>query len=274
MFGKLFKYDIKAIGKWYLGLLGVTALVSAITGASFGAMIRESSSGNIQETTYAYAILLPLLILILVSLVIATTIATYTMITRHFYRDIYSRRGYLTMTLPVSSHSIIWSKFLVAFLLFVLTNLALFLSFILFVVPFIPWNEVSLVEFWNSLVDLFSYYDFNALLLQWTLGGLIGTATTILMIYFAASLGQLFSDHRVLMAFVSYFGLLIVSWFISLVIQLPFGGWFGNPLANTLFARDGNWALSQFVSILTNLVIAGGCYFGTHYIMTKKLNLE
>lgn len=277
MFGKLVKYDFKAIGKWYLGLLAITAVIAAITGMSFGSFVhqinRASEVSSNFNNPFGYNIALPLLIFILFALIFAVTLACFAIVVRHFYRDIYSRRGYLTMTLPVSSHTIILSKLLVSVLLFLLTYLSLILSFVLFVLPFIPWSDLSpevWAQFAKALSDSFGFMS------QQAISSLFGIVQTVLTIYLAISLGQLFTNHRVLMGFVSYFGLLVVGWFIDLVIQAILGGHsYLTNIASYALENDGTVPIHlMIISLLVSILISVGCYFGTHYIMTNKLNLE
>ena len=94
---------------------------------------------------------------------------------------------------------------------------------------------------------------------------LIESITGILLIYFSISVGQLFKDHRLLFAILTYIGISIVVGVFGTLV-------FTNYLENLYNAAQPLYP--NPILALINIILAFAYYFGTHYIMTKKLNLQ
>lgn len=260
MFGKLLKHEFKSISKWYLGLLLVTTLVAVATGNSLKNFFDQSSATSFTESSYQLGrfmsndVVFLLLLVTLFALIISVTIASYAVIIRRFFTNLFSRQGYLTMTLPVSLHHILLSKLLVALLLFFLTYGVFFLIILAFVLPY-----TSLADILYAITELLrEIYRSNQITLPIILvSSGIGTIQSILTMYLAMALGQLFTNHRILMSFVSYFG-------ISILIELLYFSLLNMQVDNHYF----------IVLMGINTVISLIAYFVTHYTIKHKLNLE
>lgn len=262
MFGKLLKYEIKSIGKWYLGLLFITSLVAIATGRSVKNFVDsiETSSYN-YDAGYQFGsylrdnLMFLFLLAALFGLLIAVTIASYVIIIRRFHSSIFSRQGYLTMTLPVSTHSILLSKLLVSTLLFITTYL-LFAGIILaFVMPHVGWDDM--VKGFSEIMSEALPYTNSFWFALWNLDAFLSTILAVLWIYLAISIGQLFNSYRVLMGFVSYGVIWLIQSLISFFIAFTF--------------TDNSLILVQLVLTIVWMIVS---YFVTYGIIKYKLNLE
>lgn len=270
MFGKLLKYEFKSAGKWYLGLYGIIAILSVVLGLWIQTLILRSrediSNFNNSATMDTEGWLFMLTIIIFTLIIGGLMISTLLLILRRFYKNIYSRQGYLTMTLPVTSHQILLSKLVAAIIWQVLALLMVFVSFAIIIgLATIPvWHEMD----WSApFSELGRVADFGTILR--VLGyASVSTVTSILLMYFAISLGQLFRDHRILLAVVFYFGMTTVLGIIESMINVSL---LSNmeDLSNPL----DFFAVYPIMTVI-DILLAIGFYFGTHYIMTKKINLQ
>ena len=92
---------------------------------------------------------------------------------------------------------------------------------------------------------------------------ILGTISGILFYYLCISIGNLFNTNKVLMGFVAYFAIQAILSFI--------GFFFGIGAALTGAAINNS---SYIISLVQSLILIGASYFGTYYIMTKRLNLD
>lgn len=269
MFQKLLKYEFKSIGKWYLTLYGVIGFFSIALGFWIQTFIlREKSTGDFgtySAGTNIEGILFGFSMFAFMLLIAALFIATFLLIAFRFKNNVYGRQGYLTMTLPVTSHHILLSKLLSGIIWYAIAGVTLIISGgIIMGIAVLPvLNEVDFSMIQEALGDLFSYSEIYQLLVNY----LIEIPTGILCIYFAISLGQLFKDYRTLMSIVFYFAINMGVGIIATIAWLPF-------IENIVFSPLGVVGPFIYINILIQIGLGVAYYFGTHYIMTKKLNLQ
>ncbi|MGT2925876.1 ABC transporter permease [Streptococcus cuniculipharyngis] len=249
MFGKLVKYELKSVGKWYLGLYGLAFLFSIILRLSIPDMEELNQAVNISQwvlTTYLVSVIA------IVVLIVAIFLSTLFIIIRRFTQAIYGREGYLTMTLPVTTHQLLLSKVVTALIWCLLNGLIILVS-----AAVISDGLTELSDaIWMSL-DLPSISVMVAVL-QWLLYLLLAIVRGILMIYLAISLGQLFNNRRILMAFVAYFTLAFLAGLLTSLVQHLLAG-----------AEAYLFFLALFELVFIVLY-----YWITHYLIKHRLNLQ
>ena len=243
MFWNLVRYEFKNVNKWFLALYAAVLSLSVIIGIQ----------GSSLSSTYYQdkgVVMLVFLSLVFGGLVITLSISTLILIIQRFKGSVYDRRGYLTLTLPVSEHQILSAKLLGAFV-WSLASTVVFL-FSLYII-------ISMIEpdaFLSSFAEymLKNYTDnFWLALISYIFNTLAG----ILCIYLSISIGQLFNEYRTALAVVAYIAIQIVLGFITLNLRIDF---------------DYNWALS--FEIFKDLILSVGFYLGTYYILKNKVNLQ
>ena len=243
MFWNLVRYEFKNVNKWYLALYAAVLSLSVIIG--------------IQGTTFSSAyyqdkgfIMLVFLSLVFGGLMITLGISTLILIIQRFKGSVYDRRGYLTLTLPVSEHQILSAKLLGAFVWSLASTVVFLLSLYIIIIMVYPGAYLSTFaeymlknyqdNFWLALIS----YIFN-------------TLASILCIYLSISIGQLFNEYRTALAVLAYIVIQIVLGFITLNLRIDF---------------DYNWVLS--FEIFKDLILSVGFYLGTYYILKNKVNLQ
>ena len=243
MFWNLVRYEFKNVNKWFLALYAAVLSLSVIIGIQ----------GSTLTSTYYQdkgVVMLVFLSLVFGGLVITLSISTLILIIQRFKGSVYDRRGYLTLTLPVSEHQILSSKLLGAFVWSLSSTVVFLLSLYIIIAMIQPDAFISNFaeymlknytdDFWLALIS----YIFN------TLAG-------ILCIYLSISIGQLFNEYRTALAVVAYIAIQVVLGFITLNLRIDF---------------DYNWVLS--FEIFKDLILSVGFYLGTYYILKNKVNLQ
>ncbi|MGT2756317.1 ABC transporter permease [Streptococcus ovuberis] len=253
MFGKLLKYEFKAVGHWYLALYGLSIIASIL----LGFWLKHINAGNLE----ASASILPAIVTILTFvgfgvLIASLGLSTLFLVIRRFRENIYGRQGYLTMTLPATTHQILLSKLTAAaawnFLAAV--TILITISLISFILDPTIFQRLDLTEFLNNL-------PFTTTPL-YLLSVLIEFINSILLIYLAIAIGHMAEDRRVLLSFVAYF--LIHGLLATIELSI-----LGRLLQNI---NDIN--LYFGINIIFQLLIGFIAYFSTHYLIKYKLNIQ
>ena len=243
MFWNLVRYEFKNVNKWFLALYAAVLSLSVIIG------IQGSSLSNTYYQDKG-VVMLVFLSLVFGGLVITLSISTLILIIQRFKGSVYDRRGYLTLTLPVSEHQILSAKLLGAFV-WSLASTVVFL-FSLYIIISMIESDAFLSSFAEYMLKNYTD-DFWLAFISYIFNTLAG----ILCIYLSISIGQLFNEYRTALAVVAYIAIQVVLGFITLNLRIDF---------------DYNWVLS--FEIFKDLILSVGFYLGTYYILKNKVNLQ
>lgn len=243
MFWNLVRYEFKNVNKWFLALYAAVLSLSVIIGIQ----------GSSLSSTYYQdkgVVMLVFLSLVFGGLVITLSISTLILIIQRFKGSVYDRRGYLTLTLPVSEHQILSAKLLGAFV-WSLASTVVFL-FSLYIIISMIQPDAFLSSFAEYMLKNYTDNFWLALISY-----IFNTLAGILCIYLSISIGQLFNEYRTALAVVAYIAIQIVLGFVTLNLRIDF---------------DYNWVLS--FEIFKDLILSVGFYLGTYYILKNKVNLQ
>lgn len=256
MFGKLLKQEFKSVGKWYLGLYGLSILFAIILGFWLSHMTQAADSDS-----FVSIILTILTFTSFGAIIAALGLSTLVLIIRRFKDNIYGRQGYLTMTLPATTHQIILSKLIAAIIWYLLSTVTVLLSIFTIVLINFGW-----AEFQRGLTLFLSSETFQVIFSEMLSGNiaayissfLLGTVGNVLMLYCAIALGHLAESHRVLLSFVAFF---VVYTLLSTI---------GGLVLNTTGITESYY----WFTAIFNLVFCLITYFATHYMIKYKLNIQ
>ncbi|HEL1747550.1 TPA: ABC transporter permease [Streptococcus suis] len=260
MFKKLLKYEFQSVGKWYVGIYAGALALSAILGFWLQALNLRTQAGT-TEPGGAEMVLFGTSFMTFGILIAALGLSTFFMVINRFRKNVYGRQGYLTMTLPVSSYHIILSKLLASLVWYLLAGITIMLSIGIILAVLMLGSEEFVIPELQTLIQQLDWSVIFAHLFY----SLIESTMGILLIYFSISVGQLFKDHRLLFAILTYIGISIVVGVFGTLV-------FTNNLENLYNAAQPLYPSP--ILALINIILAFAYYFGTHYIMTKKLNLQ
>lgn len=266
MFGKLMKYELKATYKWYLIISGVLAILSIFAGLLASSVITGAATYT-ANTTYT---IVGIIVLVIFAGYIGLTLTNYIIIIRRFYNNIFGREGYLTWTLPTGSHTVLLVKVTSALIWSIFCFISLILSLLIFL------GVIGLAQQQNIFDVLGPVFEHIASSLIWQslLFQVLATISGILMLYCAISLGQLFINNRIVMAFV--FGFIL--WVVLSIIGRLFPSISISELSRT--ATMSSDTLSDVLVVnfipayIYELVKIVAMYFTVHYVTKFKLNLQ
>ena len=266
MFGKLMKYELKATYKWYLIISGVLAILAIFAGLLASSVITGAASYT-ADTTYT---IVGIVVLVIFAGYIGLTLTNYIIIIRRFYNNIFGREGYLTWTLPTGSHTVLLVKVTSALIWSIFCFISLVLSLLIFL------GVIGLAQqqnIFDLLGPLFEHIG-SSLIWQSLLFQVLATISGILMLYCAISLGQLFINNRIVMAFV--FGFIL--WVVLSIIGRLFPSISISELSRT--ATMSSDTLSDILVVnfipayIYEVVKIVAMYFTVHYVTKFKLNLQ
>ena len=266
MFGKLMKYELKATYKWYLIISGVLAILSIFAGLLASSVITGASTFT-ENTALTIG---SIVVLVIFAGYIGLTLTNYIIIIRRFYNNIFGREGYLTWTLPTGSHTVLLVKVTSALIWSIFCFISLILSLLIFL------GVIGLAQQQNIFEALGPVFEKigSSLIWQSLLFQVLATISGILMLYCAISLGQLFINSRIVMAFV--FGFIL--WVVLSIIGRLFPSISISELSRT--ATMSSDTLSDILVVnfipayIYELVKIVAMYFTVHYVTKFKLNLQ
>lgn len=255
MFWNLVRYEFKNVNKWYLALYAAVLVLSALIGI-------QAQTYNNLPVKESQPVLLTFLALVFGGLMITLGISTLFLIIKRFKGSVYDRQGYLTLTLPVSEHHIITTKLVGAFIWSLISTAVLALSAVIIVTITVPE--------WIPLSYVITFVETH--LPQIFLTGisfLLNTISSILCIYLAISIGQLFNEYRTALSIVAYIGIQIVVGFIELFYRSNPGFYF----PSTTGGAD-QFQMGIIMTILEEVILIAIYYLGTYHILKNKVNLQ
>ncbi|SUN49411.1 ABC transporter permease [Streptococcus dysgalactiae subsp. dysgalactiae] len=262
MFGKLLKYEFKSIGKWYFALNAAVIAIAAILSFTIKQFTQQADNAGSFGTVIDK--MLPLtLSLIFGALIAGSLLSTLLIIINRFSKNIFGREGYLILTLPVTSHQIILSKLVASFICSLFNLIILIFGIAILIVPMVDFKDI--VETLSKVIKA-EYIIDNAFILIYLL---VSPLASILLLYFAISIGQLFSNRRGLMAFIAYFTLVILFRVATTYFNLKVFGF--ESTSEVLPYKE---QVYLYVLIVEEFVEMLFCYLGTHFIIKNKLNIQ
>lgn len=198
-------------------------------------------------------------------LIVGIVIALFVSIVLNYYRSMFKKPGYLTLTLPVSTTQLIVSKMLMSIIWVIIGGIVLILGMSLFIMitgitsESIAVSEVSsiilyfLKSVWRSFMDDPRWYLSQCLQLVSSLCMLV--STIYLTLTFVHT--QWVRKHRGLIGIILYFVLVFV---IEYIVGMIFG--------------DTVELWQQNIESLVYLCIAFCCLYGTIYFIDHHIEIE
>lgn len=282
MLGKLLVHEWKDSWKLMAILNGAVLLLSfaGIALNIFTDSVDLSTlfkAGGSQLSFMMYGSYMMLYVLSIFALSIGSAIYFYV----RFYRNLYTDQGYLMHTLPVSEHSLILSKAMIAaaWRLFgmIITTVGIGSLIFSFMGSALRTEYLNIGDVYEAFgfdeVSPFLVILYMFLMLLFAVGSII---FSVFQGYAAVSIGQLASKNKVLASVGAYFGIQIALSIVSNIIT--------QSIMIVGLQFDYRWDFMDNFSLIfliylvvINVVLYGvsaGFYFITHAIMKNRLNLE
>ena len=239
---------------------------------------------EMQQTAVVLMIMASAVMYILILVAVTYGILIYMGV--HFYKSMYTDEGYLTHTLPVTGHQLLLSKLFASSLWQLIISVAVMLS-VLAIVASVGvsaaeassiWGTVDYATFFREVGNLFGEM-FDSLggtavrmIVEGVLLILISPLISMSLLFGALTLGQLSGKHKLLMGILAYVGSFIVYSMIFSIAQ--FVTMFASMQTYDAMGNAGFTISSYESSLLIGILISVGYYFLSHFIITKKLNMD
>lgn len=288
MLGKLVKHEWKATYKLNLGLIAILAGLTILGCLSFCTPLWTNAFQDI-DAGFTFTDLTGIMSLIFYFIGIFGVLwGLIIYLGVHFYRNMYSSEGYLTHTLPASSHQLLISRILVGGIWYLILQVLIVLS--IFIVIFsmlgimyraitgeaslwtyIMQNQDEVMKLLNEVFGSMYNMDAVAGFLYFIFTTILGAFVFVMTLYGAITIGQLSAKHKVMMSIVSYIVISMIKGIIAYVVALPSLFY----VTNDIYSGYSSTTISaNLINVLINLVLSVGLYFISNYIITRKLNLE
>lgn len=287
MLGKLIKNEWKSTYKVGCLMLIVLLVVTFFGWLSWQSPMWQAIGGNTEVANASiWDVFSIFMMMIYMVMLVGVIYGILIYLGVHFYKTMYTDQGYLIHTLPVTKHQILGSKILVSGLWYMIIMLAVYASMILWILSLasiaIPegyslasaWKEIA-PELGNVLEGFKTElgWDLKATGIYMIFYTLIAPFTGLTILFGSITLGQLFHKARVLMAIVCYIGVsVLMSLFASVFQSFNSVNMFTDLAEEMAFGKYMNGTLG--FTMVVNLIIAVILYFVSHYIISKKLNME
>lgn len=266
MFRKLLKHEFRAT-RGFLGIACAAAIGSGLLG---GASLRYLTYAAETQPDANVSIVFFALALVAAFLALFTScIAMLVMQVGRFYNSRFTDEGYLTFTLPVSGHQILLSSLVSGVVNVIIVWLVMVVSFFLLIYLGVSGTPGFAEEFWPELGEFFRRLGAEirmhhvGMILETILVALVSAVAEGCVIMLSVTLGALKAKkHKILAAFGFYYLIHVVLSILSTVAMARFA-----------FYQDFEFYLEMGITGLGALVIAAACYFPTHYLVTRRLNL-
>lgn len=267
MLGKLMKYEWKATWKLLLSANLLTVVMTGLARWMVYLMDKAPYSSDFQMMDFVAVMVL----FTYVASMFAVYVGTAIYLIHRFYTSTYGDQGYLLHTLPVDTHHIIIAKMLVSVLWVMMNSLIIYFS-VIFLFAMSTEIVKSMME---GLVDTLEYLGaekVSVFMVIMTITAYIFTLfAKVLKVGACISLGQLSSNHKLMLSFAWYVGIYIVESMLQ-------GVYFAIRAAvhsqvspmNYLSGFGTDWETTLISGIFSCVIF----YILTWYVMNRKLNLD
>lgn len=277
MLGKVFAYELRALWKPAVILLVVMVVAGLAGTACLGACVTISDAAGFGSSYVTQAslasnatVLLVMAALFCGFLVWASAVALYVFVVLRFYRTMFTDEGYLTLTLPARTGTLVAAKFWAAYLLlviFALVALGLY-SLMAFVMSSGDLEVAALVA---ALMGGWSTFAFDGGGIRTAIGLvsiLVSCAYAVGLAFLSLTLGAWWARRHKLAAAVGIY--LGIGWVLSFL--------FSAAGVVAVAADAGLWDVLlgavSFGQIALNLAVAAGGVVLSAYLIRAKVDLN
>ncbi|PKM84926.1 MAG: hypothetical protein CVU86_04755 [Firmicutes bacterium HGW-Firmicutes-11] len=276
MLAKLIKYDVKSTWRDFAGIY-----LAILLGVIIVPLVIRNIDNIIVNTAVGIVAFG-----IVVSVVVITVISLF----KIYNTNIFSREGYLTMTLPVTPTKIVISKLVVSTMWIVLTGIVSLIGMIIFSLimsPGILYDMVNGVRYVFDLWEgqsMFGIVLFIVLIILFMILSIVKEVAKLFLSCSIAHLRQL-NKFRVPVGILSFF---VFTWIESVLVQglsrifkplLPNSELWYETMDHTFSIEKAGQLIETFnvatgLGILYTLAMIVVFSFGTVWILNHKLDLD
>jgi hypothetical protein len=203
---------------------------------------------------------------------VGISVAVTVTILRNYHSSMFKKPGYLTLTLPVSTHEIVLSKIIAAIIWIIVSSIILFLGiFILFLIGGMKYNafaDISIMEFINTLIGTLDNFDFvNLASAQIYLLAQLITSVTGGFVLITLVQTKYTRNYKALIGALIFIAFVFISTITTdMISQIP-------SVALFVTSYSNQFAL-LWLGILGNLVLSVIFYAITIYVINNMIEIE
>lgn len=277
MLGKLFSYELRALWKPALIMLAVMVVAGLAGTACLGGALAASDAAGYGSGYVTHAALSANATVVLFMgalfcgfLVWAAVAALYVFVAMRFYRTMFTDEGYLTLTLPVRTGTLVLAKFWAAYLLLAVFALGATMLYALMVAT-ISGGDADAVSGVLSITGGWFAFVADGDVASVALGVvniLVTCAYALGLAFGSLTLGAWWARrHKVAAAVGIYLG---VGWLLSLVFSIA------GVLAMTGDVASWDFALAavSVAQLLLNAAVAAGALALSALLVRTKVDLN
>ena len=272
------KYELK--NNWKSFLFTYLVIIGAFILLSIFILIEKS---NIESSEFGIILFINLMFLVGGAMIMGAILFSINLV-KSFYNSIYSDEGYLTLSFPKTTHSLLLSKIIINFLWVI----GLFISVIIGIIIVGIVGSGSVNSLFDALYDIINYAENSLYLLPFNiLSGLIAIALSFVLMLLSFTLINMggIKKAKLILGLLIYMGLIY-----ALSVSKIFTGYLSFGLAISseseiifAFGRVGSdifrsFGADSYALNITNLIIniglTLGLYFLTVNLFENKLEME
>lgn len=272
------KYELK--NNWKSFLFTYLVIIGAFILLSIFILIEKS---NIESSEFGIILFINLMFLVGGAMIMGAILFSINLV-KSFYNSIYSDEGYLTLSFPKTTHSLLLSKIIINFLWVI----GLFISVIIGIIIVGIVGSGSVNTLFNALYDIINYAENSLYLLPFNIiSGLIAIALSFVLMLLSFTLINMggIKKAKLVLGLLIYMGLIY-----ALSVTKIFTGYLSFGLAISseseiifAFGRVGSDIFRSFgadsyalniTDLIINIGLTLGLYFLTVNLFENKLEME
>lgn len=266
MLGKLFRTEWKATSRWLVPLHLILLIVTIMGKILLSLGLFENES---------FVVLTFLSTTFYVLLIMATGIITMVLLVMRFYKSLFTDEGYLTFTLPVTSHQLLISKIGVSCIWYLINLVAIVLSIFILLLDGDTYKAFmnAIPQLNEGLKTILGFSGIGAVIFI-IVYIIIAVISSFMMFSTSICIGQLMSKHKILGSILSYIGIYMIIQTVSSIAMFAFGA----MTTNMNYASEAEvLKVYQIMmpSTLCFLILQIAIYYTvSNFIMKRKINLD
>lgn len=279
MFAKLLKHEFKSQAKLFL-ILSLAALIAGgVGGGMLSLFIHLVETETDSTASILGAVFSMLVMMFMIFAVAAYVIAVVIILAVRFYKHHFSDEGYLTFTLPASSHQLLLSSICNILIWQIISSVVALISAALIMIPVFSLmsEEMGMTQliFNESFLEMM-YSDLGIKYSGWYTVLRIVTAVVtyaggLMLMLTSVTIGSVIAKkHKILASIGIYYGINMAMSILTSVLSFA-------ALIGDVWVSENVESISMYLSsgvpAVLYLFIAVGGYFLMHHLVDKKLNL-
>lgn len=279
MLGKLFKYEFKNTSKLMLTVYGIFIISTIISTIGLSTNVLQT---DIDRLPLIFQLMFFAVMMLYILSMFALFLVTFVYLCIHFYKTMYSDQGYLTHTLPVKPVALFNVKLTTAWV-WMMGSMILFILSIFIMMFGATQGELIDIVLNSPIPQILEQFElvFGMKFLTFVFLMFVMMAFScvsyLLMVYASISIGQLFNQHKIVMAVVAGIVIYVLEQIANSIILLLAG----NSYFNTYVYEGFNVTVSDIMfstpvvaSMIVSLLFAIAFYVTCVVIQKKHLNLD